>query len=212
QNRVKREQNIDIQKEDALKEIEKEINTYVQREQDNNDKTQPIEETDVKRGRERPRKTPVQDTQEPVKKKRGRTKKKIEENNIKIEDIEELQKQKAEVDAQDKIDEDILMPGFDEIDEVAGSNNVEEHQNASSMEEITMPGVDEETEEFEDVSMPTFDSIIDSSENVAMPGISSNQNLQNNSGVLPYNEKTVQSRYDIESRIDNVARPIEQET
>ena len=212
QNRVKKEQNIDIQKEDALKEIEKEINTYVQREQDNNDKTQPIEETDVKRGRGRPRKTPVQDTQEPVKKKRGRPRKKIEENNIKIEDIEELQKPKAEVDAQDKIDEDILMPGFDEIDEVAGSNNVEEHQNASSMEEITMPGFDEETEEFEDVSMPTFDSIIDSSEDVAMPGISSNQNFQNNSGVLPYNEKTVQSRYDIESRIDNVARPIEQET
>ena len=125
------------EEEDPLKQIEREINTYVKNEngfvqtqqtkttkQEENlkkaeteEKTEEVESKPApKRGRGRPRKNPLPEEDAP-KKKRGRPKKNTEdENQLQIQD-----------------EEDLIMPGIEET--------------TKQEEKIVMPGLEEEQEE-----------------------------------------------------------------
>ena len=138
------------EEEDPLKQIEREINTYVKNEngfvqtqqtkttkQEENlriaeteEKTEEVESKPApKRGRGRPRKNPLPEEDAP-KKKRGRPKKNTEdENQLQIQDEEDLIM--PGIEETTKQEENIVMPGLEEEQE----------------ENIIMPGLEEKAEE-----------------------------------------------------------------
>ena len=138
------------EEEDPLKQIEREINTYVKNEngfvqtqqtkttkQEENlriaeteEKTEEVESKPApKRGRGRPRKNPLPEEDAP-KKKRGRPKKNTEdENQLQIQDEEDLIM--PGIEETTKQEENLVMPGLEEEQE----------------ENIIMPGLEEKAEE-----------------------------------------------------------------
>ena len=138
------------EEEDPLKQIEREINTYVKNEngfvqtqqtkttkQEENlriaeteEKTEEVESKPApKRGRGRPRKNPLPEEDAP-KKKRGRPKKNTEdENQLQIQDEEDLIM--PGIEETTKQEENLVMPGLEEEQE----------------ENIVMPGLEEKAEE-----------------------------------------------------------------
>ena len=170
---VKLSKHKEIEQEDALQQIEREINTYVKREnefvkqpksieQEENKKEiqeELQEEQPVKRRRGRPKKNNEEILEEQPKKKRGRPRKVTQEEPV------ELEEKNTEED------EDIVMPGFEEINEPE--------------QEVMMPGFEEVNEPDEDVVMPGFEEInepehkkIEESEELMMPGLEETQYQQ----------------------------------
>lgn len=167
--------------EDPIKQIEREINTYVKKENEfvkekkeeikevpkKNDEKENIVEEEIKpapRRRGRPRKNPLpEETQEPVKKRRGRPKKTIE-NGSEImlpgfEEDKETEKNNeaiAKNDQENIVKDDPIMPGFDEKNETE--------------DDVIMPGFDEKDEAEDDVIMPGFEEMKEPENDVIMPG------------------------------------------
>ena len=204
QNKISREYS-NVQKEDTLREIEKEINTLVQNEnqQINKEKVESkLGETDaevtVKRGRGRPRKNvAVQEVEETTKKKRGRPKKKIEDTQIEIDEHENT----LETTQQD---DDVLIPGFDNNDDT-GSNNLSTQNNVQD-NDIEIPGFDEEPQ---DIQMPGFaDEADDDFEELNMPRFEEAQEQNNN---IPKYEQPIERTYNTSSYSSTV-QPIQQGT
>lgn len=137
------------EEEDPLKQIEREINTYVKNEngfvqtqqtkttkQEENlriaeteEKTEEVESKPApKRGRGRPRKNPLPEEDAP-KKKRGRPKKNTEdENQLQIQDEEDLIM--PGIEETTKQEENIIMPGLEEkAEELGMKETIEQKEN-----------------------------------------------------------------------------------
>ena len=110
---------------------------------------------DTKRGRGRPRKTPI-DMEPKPKGKRGRPRK------VAIEDENLLPGFEEET-------EENLLPGFnnEQDDEIGVSNfDTEVEEN----EELELPGFDNEVEEDEELELPGFDDEVEEDEELELPG------------------------------------------
>lgn len=176
------------EEEDPLKQIEREINTYVKNEngfvqtqqtkttkQEENlkkaeteEKTEEVESKPApKRGRGRPRKNPLPEEDAP-KKKRGRPKKNTEdENQLQIQDEEDLIMPCIEETT--KQEENLVMPGLEEEQE----------------ENIVMPGLEEKAEEL------GMKETIEPKENEIRP--------INTIGQISKTEQTINTEIDISS-------------
>ncbi len=176
------------EEEDPLKQIEREINTYVKNEngfvqtqqtkttkQEENlkkaeteEKTEEVESKPApKRGRGRPRKNPLPEEDAP-KKKRGRPKKNTEdENQLQIQDEEDLIM--PGIEETTKQEENIVMPGLEEEQE----------------ENIVMPGLEEKAEEL------GMKETIEPKENEIRP--------INTIGQISKTEQTINTEIDISS-------------
>ncbi len=176
------------EEEDPLKQIEREINTYVKNEngfvqtqqtkttkQEENlkkaeteEKTEEVESKPApKRGRGRPRKNPLPEEDAP-KKKRGRPKKNTEdENQLQIQDEEDLIM--PGIEETTKQEENIVMPGLEEEQE----------------ENIIMPGLEEKAEEL------GMKETIEPKENEIRP--------INTIGQISKTEQTINTEIDISS-------------
>ena len=176
------------EEEDPLKQIEREINTYVKNEngfvqtqqtkttkQEENlkkaeteEKTEEVESKPApKRGRGRPRKNPLPEEDAP-KKKRGRPKKNTEdENQLQIQDEEDLIM--PGIEGTTKQEENIVMPGLEEEQE----------------ENIIMPGLEEKAEEL------GMKETIEPKENEIRP--------INTIGQISKTEQTINTEIDISS-------------
>ena len=176
------------EEEDPLKQIEREINTYVKNEngfvqtqqtkttkQEENlriaeteEKTEEVESKPApKRGRGRPRKNPLPEEDAP-KKKRGRPKKNTEdENQLQIQDEEDLIM--PGIEETTKQEENIVMPGLEEEQE----------------ENIIMPGLEEKAEEL------GMKETIEQKENEIRP--------INTIGQISKTEQTINTEIDISS-------------
>lgn len=176
------------EEEDPLKQIEREINTYVKNEngfvqtqqtkttkQEENlriaeteEKTEEVESKPApKRGRGRPRKNPLPEEDAP-KKKRGRPKKNTEdENQLQIQDEENLIM--PGIEETTKQEENIVMPGLEEEQE----------------ENIIMPGLEEKAEELR------MKETIEPKENEIRP--------INTIGQISKTEQTINTEIDISS-------------
>lgn len=176
------------EEEDPLKQIEREINTYVKNEngfvqtqqtkttkQEENlkkaeteEKTEEVESKPVpKRGRGRPRKNPLPEEDAP-KKKRGRPKKNTEdENQLQIQDEEDLIM--PGIEETTKQEENLVMPGLEEEQE----------------ENIVMPGLEEKAEEL------GMKETIEQKENEIRP--------INTIGQISKTEQTINTEIDISS-------------
>ena len=176
------------EEEDPLKQIEREINTYVKNEngfvqtqqtkttkQEENlriaeteEKTEEVESKPApKRGRGRPRKNPLPEEDAP-KKKRGRPKKNTEdENQLKIQDEEDLIM--PGIEETTKQEENLVMPGLEEEQE----------------ENIVMPGLEEKAEEL------GMKETIEPKENEIRP--------INTIGQISKTEQTINTEIDISS-------------
>ena len=176
------------EEEDPLKQIEREINTYVKNEngfvqtqqtkttkQEENlkkaeteEKTEEVESKPApKRGRGRPRKNPLPEEEAP-KKKRGRPKKNTEdENQLQIQDEEDLIM--PGIEETTKQEENIVMPGLEEEQE----------------ENIVMPGLEEKAEEL------GMKETIEPKENEIRP--------INTIGQISKTEQTINTEIDISS-------------
>lgn len=176
------------EEEDPLKQIEREINTYVKNEngfvqtqqtkttkQEENlkkaeteEKTEEVESKPApKRGRGRPRKNPLPEEDAP-KKKRGRPKKNTEdENQLQIQDEEDLIM--PGIEETTKQEENIVMPGLEEEQE----------------ENIVMPGLEEKAEEL------GMKETIEQKENEIRP--------INTIGQISKTEQTINTEIDISS-------------
>lgn len=176
------------EEEDPLKQIEREINTYVKNEngfvqtqqtkttkQEENlkkaeteEKTEEVESKPApKRGRGRPRKNPLPEEDAP-KKKRGRPKKNTEdENQLQIQDEEDLIMPCIEETT--KQEENLVMPGLEEEQE----------------ENIVMPGLEEKAEEL------GMKETIEQKENEIRP--------INTIGQISKTEQTINTEIDISS-------------
>lgn len=176
------------EEEDPLKQIEREINTYVKNEngfvqtqqtkttkQEENlkkaeteEKTEEVESKPApKRGRGRPRKNPLPEEDAP-KKKRGRPKKNTEdENQLQIQDEEDLIMPCIEETT--KQEENLVMPGLEEEQE----------------ENIIMPGLEEKAEEL------GMKETIEQKENEIRP--------INTIGQISKTEQTINTEIDISS-------------
>ena len=174
--------------EDPLKQIEREINTYVKNEngfvqtqqtkttkQEENlkkaeteEKTEEVESKPApKRGRGRPRKNPLPEEDAP-KKKRGRPKKNTEdENQLQIQDEEDLIM--PGIEETTKQEENLVMPGLEEEQE----------------ENIVMPGLEEKAEEL------GMKETIEQKENEIRP--------INTIGQISKTEQTINTEIDISS-------------
>ena len=174
--------------EDPLKQIEREINTYVKNEngfvqtqqtkttkQEENlkkaeteEKTEEVESKPApKRGRGRPRKNPLPEEDAP-KKKRGRPKKNTEdENQLQIQDEEDLIM--PGIEETTKQEENLVMPGLEEEQE----------------ENIIMPGLEEKAEEL------GMKETIEPKENEIRP--------INTIGQISKTEQTINTEIDISS-------------
>ena len=176
------------EEEDPLKQIEREINTYVKNEngfvqtqqtkttkQEENlriaeteEKTEEVESKPApKRGRGRPRKNPLPEEDAP-KKKRGRPKKNTEdENQLQIQDEEDLIM--PGIEETTKQEENLVMPGLEEEQE----------------ENIIMPGLEEKAEEL------GMKETIEPKENELRP--------INTIGQISKTEQTINTEIDISS-------------
>lgn len=176
------------EEEDPLKQIEREINTYVKNEngfvqtqqtkttkQEENlriaeteEKTEEVESKPApKRGRGRPRKNPLPEEDAP-KKKRGRPKKNTEdENQLQIQDEEDLIM--PGIEETTKQEENLVMPGLEEEQE----------------ENIVMPGLEEKAEEL------GMKETIEPKENEIKP--------INTIGQISKTEQTINTEIDISS-------------
>ena len=176
------------EEEDPLKQIEREINTYVKNEngfvqtqqtkttkQEENlriaeteEKTEEVESKPApKRGRGRPRKNPLPEEDAP-KKKRGRPKKNTEdENQLQIQDEEDLIM--PGIEETTKQEENLVMPGLEEEQE----------------ENIVMPGLEEKAEEL------GMKETIEPKENEIRP--------INTIGQISKTEQTINTEIDISS-------------
>lgn len=176
------------EEEDPLKQIEREINTYVKNEngfvqtqqtkttkQEENfkkaeteEKTEEVESKPApKRGRGRPRKNPLPEEDAP-KKKRGRPKKNTEdENQLQIQDEEDLIM--PGIEETTKQEENLVMPGLEEEQE----------------ENIIMPGLEEKAEEL------GMKETIEPKENEIRP--------INTIGQISKTEQTINTEIDISS-------------
>ena len=176
------------EEEDPLKQIEREINTYVKKEnvfvqtqqtkttkQEENlriaeteEKTEEVESKPApKRGRGRPRKNPLPEEDAP-KKKRGRPKKNTEdENQLQIQDEEDLIM--PGIEETTKQEENLVMPGLEEEQE----------------ENIIMPGLEEKAEEL------GMKETIEPKENEIRP--------INTIGQISKTEQTINTEIDISS-------------
>mgnify|MGYP002602827837 FL=1 len=176
------------EEEDPLKQIEREINTYVKNEngfvqtqqtkttkQEENlkkaeteEKTEEVESKPApKRGRGRPRKNPLPEEDAP-KKKRGRPKKNTEdENQLQIQDEEDLIM--PGIEETTKQEENLVMPGLEEEQE----------------ENIVMPGLEEKAEEL------GMKETIEQKENEIRP--------INTIGQISKTEQTINTEIDISS-------------
>ena len=172
------------EEEDPLKQIEREINTYVKNEngfvqtqqtkttkQEGNLRIAETEEVESKpapkRGRGRPRKNPLPEEDAP-KKKRGRPKKNTEdENQLQIQDEEDLIM--PGIEETTKQEENLVMPGLEEEQE----------------ENIVMPGLEEKAEEL------GMKETIEPKENEIRP--------INTIGQISKTEQTINTEIDISS-------------
>ncbi len=176
------------EEENPLKQIEREINTYVKNEngfvqtqqtkttkQEENlriaeteEKTEEVESKPApKRGRGRPRKNPLPEEDAP-KKKRGRPKKNTEdENQLQIQDEEDLIM--PGIEETTKQEENLVMPGLEEEQE----------------ENIIMPGLEEKAEEL------GMKETIEPKENEIRP--------INTIGQISKTEQTINTEIDISS-------------
>ena len=172
------------EEEDPLKQIERELNTYVKNEngfvqtqqtkttkQEENLRIAETEEVESKpapkRGRGRPRKNPLPEEDAP-KKKRGRPKKNTEdENQLQIQDEEDLIM--PGIEETTKQEENLVMPGLEEEQE----------------ENIVMPGLEEKAEEL------GMKETIEPKENEIRP--------INTIGQISKTEQTINTEIDISS-------------
>ena len=176
--------------EDPIKQIEREINTYVKKENEfvkekkeeikevpkKNDEKENIVEEEIKpapRRRGRPRKNPLpEETQEPVKKRRGRPKKTIENGS------------------------EIMLPGFEEDKETEKNNKAiaKNDQENIVKDDPVMPGFDEKNETEDDVIMPGFDEKDEAEDDVIMPGFEEMKEPENDVIMPGFNEKSEQRK------------------
>ncbi len=176
--------------EDPIKQIEREINTYVKKENEfvkekkeeikevpkKNDEKENIVEEEIKpapRRRGRPRKNPLpEETQEPVKKRRGRPKKTIENGS------------------------EIMLPGFEEDKETEKNNKAiaKNDQENIVKDDPVMPGFDEKNETEDDVIMPGFDEKDEAENDVIMPGFEEMKEPENDVIMPGFNEKSEQRK------------------
>lgn len=177
--------------EDPIKQIEREINTYVKKENEfvkekaekiaetpkKNDEEENIADEEVKpapRRRGRPRKNPLpEDVQEPVKKRRGRPKKTIENGS------------------------EIMLPGFEEGKETTNNNETTEKSVKENIvkDDPVMPGFNIETEPEDDVIMPGFDGKYETENDIIMPGFDEKKEPENDV-IMPGLNKKVEPKKD----------------
>lgn len=171
--------------EDPIKQIEREINTYVKKENEfvkekeekiaetpkKNDEEENIANEEVKpapRRRGRPRKNPLpEDVQEPVKKRRGRPKKTIENGS------------------------EIMLPGFEEGKETTNNNETTEKSVQENIvkDDPVMPGFNIKTEPEDDVIMPGFDGKYETENDIIMPGFDEKKEPENDVITPGFDEK-----------------------
>lgn len=171
--------------EDPIKQIEREINTYVKKENEfvkekeekiaetpkKNDEEENIANEEVKpapRRRGRPRKNPLpEDVQEPVKKRRGRPKKTIENGS------------------------EIMLPGFEEGKETTNNNETTEKSVQENIvkDDPVMPGFNIKTEPEDDVIMPGFDGKYETENDIIMPGFDEKREPENDVITPGFDEK-----------------------
>lgn len=177
--------------EDPIKQIEREINTYVKKENEfvkekaekiaetpkKNDEEENIADEEVKpapRRRGRPRKNPLpEDVQEPVKKRRGRPKKTIENGS------------------------EIMLPGFEEGKETTNNNETTEKSVKENIvkDDPVMLGFNIETEPEDDVIMPGFDGKYETENDIIMPGFDEKKEPENDV-IMPGLNKKVEPKKD----------------
>lgn len=178
------------EEEDPIKQIEREINAYVQNENNFEEKendvkevenVEPEKEEEVKpapKRRGRPRKNPLpENTDDAPKKKRGRPKKKVEVSNQLEFSNDESQDDLVMPGLDEEEKENIVMPGVEE--------NIEKEDIAESNEDLVMPGTTELDNNVEDgdLTMPGLED--EEQDDLVMPGINSdvtytNNNISNN--------------------------------
>ena len=201
------------EEEDPIKQIEREINAYVQNENNFEEKendvkevenVEPEKEEEVKpapKRRGRPRKNPLpENTDDAPKKKRGRPKKKVEVSNQLEFSNDESQDDLVMSGLDEEEKENIVMPGVEE--------NIEKEDIAESNEDLVMPGTTEldNNVEDDDLTMPGLED--EEQDDLVMPGINSdvtytNNNISNNyMGANMYNnnlQNVVNTEVDISS-------------
>lgn len=178
------------EEEDPIKQIEREINAYVQNENNFEEKendvkevenVEPEKEEEVKpapKRRGRPRKNPLpENTDDAPKKKRGRPKKKVEVSNQLEFSNDESQDDLVMPGLDEEEKENIVMPGVEE--------NIEKEDIAENNEDLVMPGTTEldNNVEDDDLTMPGLED--EEKDDLVMPGINSdvtytNNNISNN--------------------------------
>ena len=199
------------EEEDPIKQIEREINAYVQNENNFEEKendvkevenVEPEKEEEVKpapKRRGRPRKNPLpENTDDAPKKKRGRPKKKVEVSNQLEFSNDESQDDLVMPGLDEEEKENIVMPGVEE--------NIEKEDIAESNEDLVMPGTTElnSNVEDDDLTMPGLED--EEQDDLVMPGINSDVTYTNNNisniGTNMYNnnlQNVVNTEVDISS-------------
>lgn len=199
------------EEEDPIKQIEREINAYVQNENNFEEKendvkevenVEPEKEEEVKpapKRRGRPRKNPLpENTDDAPKKKRGRPKKKVEVSNQLEFPNDESQDDLVMPGLDEEEKENIVMPGVEE--------NIEKEDIAENNEDLVMPRTTEldNNVEDDDLTMPGLED--EEKDDLVMPGINSkytNNNISNNyMGANMYNnnlQNVVNTEVDISS-------------
>ena len=177
------------EEEDPIKQIEREINAYVQNENNFEEKendvkevenVEPEKEEEVKpapKRRGRPRKNPLpENTDDAPKKKRGRPKKKVEVSNQLEFSNDESQDDLVMPGRDEEEKENIVMPGVEE--------NIEKEDIAESNEDLVMPGTTEldNNVEDDDLTMPGLED--EEQDDLVMPGINSDVTYTNNEEEL----------------------------
>lgn len=200
------------EEEDPIKQIEREINAYVQNENNFEEKENDVKEVEnvepekeevkpAPKRRGRPRKNPLpENTDDAPKKKRGRPKKKVEVSNQLEFSNDESQDDLVMPGLDEEEKENIVMPGVKE--------NIEKEDIAENNEDLVMPGTTElnSNVEDDDLTMPGLED--EEQEDLVMPGINSdvtytNNNISNNYiGTNMYNnnlQNVVNTEVDISS-------------
>ena len=154
--------------EESIKQIEKEINTYVKKENEfvEQEPEQEIEEVQpVKRGRGRPKKVveEQEDIEQPVKRGRGRPKK-IEPEEEKEDEFEDIIMPEGEDEP-----EDLVMPAVEDEEEEIELPTLEPEEDENEVEEAPiMPSFDEPEDEENEEEEEEYD------ENALLPGLHAN--------------------------------------
>lgn len=200
------------EEEDPIKQIEREINAYVQNENNFEEKEKDVKEVEnvetekeevkpAPKRRGRPRKNPLpENTDDAPKKKRGRPKKKVEVSNQLEFSNDESQDDLVMPGLDEEEKENIVMPGVKE--------NIEKEDIAENNEDLVMPGTTEldNNVEDDDLTMPGLED--EEQDDLVMPGVNSdvtytNNNISNNyMGANMYNnnlQNVVNTEVDISS-------------